>query len=287
MLDNIENIVAVVGCQRSGTTLTGQILGAHPKCMLIDEKDGLYKWFDSYKTRSSSITEFGQMLSRADEKYNENEKRTIRLSKEEVKKNGLALSQQVTTLILKAPNLTFSFRALAQCSHPVQVVYPIRDARAVVSSMGKLSHIPFVENQIRWLTKNRVLADRFESELAQLNSADIDNISKRAIVWKIKSGLLNDFNKAGLPVYSFNYEDLIGKSDTVVKKMAKFLNLDNHESMLAHENVYQGYGPGGTKRYRPIDEQSLSGWKETLSPASVSAIIQAASPLFASLGYEK
>ena len=37
--------VFVIGCQRSGTTLTGQILGAHPNAVLLDEPDGIYPWF--------------------------------------------------------------------------------------------------------------------------------------------------------------------------------------------------------------------------------------------------
>lgn len=40
--DGIERVVAIVGCQRSGTTLTGQIVGAHPQAFLVDEFDGLY-----------------------------------------------------------------------------------------------------------------------------------------------------------------------------------------------------------------------------------------------------
>lgn len=45
MLNQIEKIVVIAGCQRSGTTLVGQVLGAHPKAILIDETDGLYDWF--------------------------------------------------------------------------------------------------------------------------------------------------------------------------------------------------------------------------------------------------
>ena len=41
--NTIERITIVTGCQRSGTTLTGQILGAHPSAFLIDETDELYQ----------------------------------------------------------------------------------------------------------------------------------------------------------------------------------------------------------------------------------------------------
>ena len=36
-------ILIIAGCQRSGTTLTGQILGAHSKTFLVDEFDGFIR----------------------------------------------------------------------------------------------------------------------------------------------------------------------------------------------------------------------------------------------------
>jgi len=285
MFENVEKLIVVVGCQRSGTTLTGQILGAHPQCILIDEKDGLYKWYESYENKLSNIETFQKMLVRADRKYSEIEKRTKPISRTEGRSDSCVLSSNVTTLVLKAPNLTYSFQSLAQFHIPVYVIYPIRDPRAVVSSMGKLGHIPFVENQIQWLTKNSELVKRFDTELKLLKSDTLDVISKRAIVWRIKSGLTSDFTNAGLPTFTFNYEELIGDSHTVVAKLARFSKLDFHHSMLAHENIYHGYGPGGTERFRSIDQKSLTGWKDTLSSSSISTIERAARPLFESSGY--
>ena len=37
MTGKSPTLVFIVGCQRSGTTLTGQILGAHPNAILLDE----------------------------------------------------------------------------------------------------------------------------------------------------------------------------------------------------------------------------------------------------------
>ena len=40
------DFILIVGCQRSGTTLMAQIIGAHPSAVMIDEDDGLYRWTD-------------------------------------------------------------------------------------------------------------------------------------------------------------------------------------------------------------------------------------------------
>ena len=49
--------ILVIGCQRSGTTLMAQIIGAHPLAVMIDESDGLYNWIDALfgETRLPSI----------------------------------------------------------------------------------------------------------------------------------------------------------------------------------------------------------------------------------------
>ena len=286
MLENIETVVAIVGCQRSGTTLTGQILGAHPNALLIDETDGLYQWFDQIQSNKTDTDSTKSIFRKADKKYTSNNKRLKQSSTPSSEgENSFELSSQVTHLVLKAPNLTYSFSSLANLDIPVKVVYPVRDARAVVSSMEKLSHIPFVENQIRWINKSDVIAKRFANELVELSSSKISDNEKRTIVWKIKTGLASDFSNAGLPVNLFLYEQLIYNSEEIVSQLARFTGLPLSDSMLAHENIYVGLGPGGTERFRPIDGQSLSKWSKIMSSETEAEILRIGSPLLNSLGY--
>ena len=86
--------VIVVGCQRSGTTLMAQIIGAHPSVLLVDETDDVYKRMDSIfnstddRTRDDQISELREC---AMAKYHEIAVRPLR-------------SESI--LVLQAPNLT-------------------------------------------------------------------------------------------------------------------------------------------------------------------------------------
>ena len=65
-----NTIIVIAGCQRSGTTLTGQILGAHSQCFLVDESDGLYPWMESELfSVSSSIELMNTVINKASGKY--------------------------------------------------------------------------------------------------------------------------------------------------------------------------------------------------------------------------
>ena len=286
MFENIEQVIAIVGCQRSGTTLTGQILGAHPNALLIDETDGLYKWFNQIQSSVNPLEFSTSLLRKAIKKYTSNHSRTIETSKSSSDAgDDIKLSSHVTHLILKAPNLTYSYSSFAKLCVPVKVVYPVRDVRAVVSSMEKLPHIPFIENQIRWINRNDVIAKRFANELMELNSSNLNDNEKRAIIWKIKTGLASDFRSAGLPVKPFRYEQLISNRQKTVREIANFTDLSFSESMLAHENTYVGLGPGGTKRSRSIDNKSLNKWRNHMPLKSEMEILRIAAPLLNSLGY--
>jgi len=278
MLDGIKTIVAVVGCQRSGTTLVGQILGAHPNAALMDEFDGLYAWFSSYGAGKADASELWcKLLHSADQKY---------LSKAKRVQADNRLNPDITHLILKAPNLTFNFQDLASLDLPVQVIYPHRDVRSVVASMGRLSKIPFVERQLGFLQKHSDLRAEFADDIAILNADDTDVLQKRALIWKIKSSLAQKFSDAGLPVFSFKYEDLVIDPDQWCRHLAKHAGLVFHTDMVNHQDVYTGTGPGGTERFRAIDQSSLKGWQSSLDAAQQSLILDVAQAAMQDLGYD-
>jgi hypothetical protein len=261
VIDPKLHITAVVGCQRSGTTLVGQILGAHPNAILLDEFDGLYPWFHAYAKGEKGPHGLWQtLLEKADSKYVAEQKRTI------LGDDGLwALKPEITHLILKAPNLTYEYQALSDIPNPVQVIYPVRDARAVVYSMGKLSHIPFVQRQTDFIKDSRGISKDCATDLLSLEDAAVDVAVKRALVWKIKSTQSEKFEDKSLPTFGFRYEDLVGDMSRFCGNLARHAHLDVHDQLFAHEGVYQGEGPGGTLRTRAVDKTSLESWKLGMS----------------------
>ena len=106
MLDHFTDLVIVTGCQRSGTTLLGQVLGAHPNAFLIDETDKFYEWFHACARGGSEVNSLWHpMIGRARKKYNGNSEKFHN------KKSGkyYKFRDSVTHLVLQAPNLVYSY----------------------------------------------------------------------------------------------------------------------------------------------------------------------------------
>ncbi len=279
--NTIERITIVTGCQRSGTTLTGQILGAHPKAFLIDETDELYQWFRGYSTNAHDAGElWAKASAAADRKYQPSFKRNLAGASA-----AGASTKTLTHLILKAPNLTFEYDVLARLDMPVSIIFPVRDPRSVVVSMSKLSHVPMVENQLSLLRDKPELLVRFAGEIQQLNDPALPAHVKRALIWRIKSVMFRDFQAAGLPTFQFRYEDLVANTAEMCRRMTDHVGLDFDEQILSHEQAYIGFGPGFNERTRPVDNLSLARWSDRLSPGQESEVIEVTHQEMLELGY--
>ena len=276
-MTSLKRFVVIAGCQRSGTTLTGQILGAHSSAVLIDEADGLYDWFHAKVDDTVEVARlYRDMITRSIDKYKNPTDRYT---------DDGELASHIDTLVLKAPNLTYFGSGVARLGVPAYVVYPVRDPRAVVQSMLRLSHIPFVDNQLRLLQRAPAVRERQPQEYAQLADVDQDMAVRMTAMWKIKSGLAPSFEACGLPVHQFRYEDLVDQTEKEVKRIISFCGMPWSGGTLQHEKVYQGHGPGGTERKRAVDKASLTDWRRRSDGAFTSAILRSAQPLAERFGY--
>ncbi len=280
MIDDVKRLIIVVGCQRSGTTMTGQILGAHENAVLIDEFEGLYPWFHALAAGTPNLKVLmADVLAKSITKYAKPVERFIQ------EDGRVRLAGNIDTLVLKAPNLTYSFEAISKLEISAHIIYPIRDPRAVVASMQRLSHINFVENQMRLIRKTPDIESMFESEFRILDDADCPHHIRAAIIWRIKSGLTSKFEKRGLPVLQFLYEDLVRSPDLWISKMLEFCGFSPSDKPRHHETIYQGIGPGETKRRRAIDTGGVTGWTASLSKTVAAEIVETAQPLSGAFGY--
>ncbi|RBP50989.1 sulfotransferase [Arenicella xantha] len=282
MLDAIKKIVVVVGCQRSGTTLTGQIVGSHPKAFLLDETDGVYEWFKEVSGDGEvNVDTLYSVLLRAHDKYVQ--KRGIVGHLRENADCGSATTE-ITHLVLKVPNLTYEFERLSTLDIPVAAIYLVRDPRSVVRSMTRLSQIPMVENQIKLISAKPDLVSRFAVAYSKICSSNTSEHVKRALVWLIKSSLVGDFLNAGIPTMVLKYEDLVLRREEMAQLLAEHCSLNFSQSMLQHHSILTGKGPGGTERSRPIDSNSLDAWVD-LDPLVLSDIKCTAKELMSEYGY--
>ena len=258
--------IPVVGCQRSGTTLVGQVLGAHPGSVLIDEDDRLYDWSETALRRRRSHRErllFALCLLKARRKYLDPNRRVSRLGK---------LRPHVTHIVWKAPNLTYRPLDLAREFGPLRVVYLQRDIRDVVSSILRLTKVPILHNQLRLLRGAAAVREQFP-ELTALASDEVAPTHLRlAAIATIKMSLIPFFESAGHRVLPVRYEDLARDPKLWSGRLTRFAGLPTVDAVPSHATVLRGVAPGGTDRGRAVHRGSIQAWKRRLSERQATEI---------------
>lgn len=277
----MEDYVLIVGCQRSGTTLMGQVIGAHPLAVMIDEDDGLYKWTDAlfgHTMETNVDTLFQNCCRSAMAKYQNPKTRFLN--------NGL-LRNSVEIVVLKSPNLTYSYSEIPNTFPRAKIVYMFRDIRDVVSSMMAFNKVPILENQLRRILSSKDLMRMFPIEVSLLQQDDniVKPHVKMALVAKIKMSLTRLFQGNGFDVINVRYEDLVTHPEYAIPHFLEELGMLYAAECLHHNEVFEGLGPGGTHRCRSLDNKSHGKWKYILTHQQENEIWDAIGNFMEDIGY--
>ncbi|MBE9548551.1 MAG: sulfotransferase [Proteobacteria bacterium] len=276
---NKLSIVFIVGCQRTGTTLLGNMLGAHPKAYLLDEPNGLYPWVDAVFNGMSSFETnllFKQCCRSARKNYKQP---NSKCSQEGV------LTEQVTHLILKAPNLTYQAEKIAEYFPGQYCIFTYRDIRDVVVSMAKLDWIPMVDRQLEKIRTESTLRYRFAEEIALLESQDLAAHQARAYIARIKTLLRDTFNRPEINKIEASYEGLVCDPAFWYQRFLSHIHLSDEAGVSDHSRVMAGWGPGLTYRRGKVNTNSIGQWKHYLSTSQENDVWKIAGPLMQELNY--
>ncbi len=269
--------IIILGCQRSGTTLLGQILGAHRDAVLIDEEDGSADLLrEACRNRSLGAAALLPRLIKARSKYRDDD----RLD------SGGRLASQVTHVVIKAPNLTYEVDGLRRLSGKPCFLFAIRDVRDVVSSMARLVHVPMIANQLALMRNTPAIRQRFAAEIELLEDKSVQDHVKRAIIWRVKTSHYAAFADSPTHALAVRYESLVEDSQAWRQRLFEHVELDPMRA-ANHEDVMRGIGPGFTMRGRPVDGASTQRWKRTLSDIEEQQVWDQARHLMDELGYER
>lgn len=253
----------------------GQIIGAHSQAVLADETDRIYEWIEPILQSGPGPVGLDQLEVLTDRALNKYRSRRGR--------DGLS----PTVLVVQAPNLTCRPDELAASFPGSRVIYMLRDVRAVVASMQRLSNIPFVNNQIRFFKQAGFIEQTFPDEWFALIDPDTDESVRMALVARIKMSLAGRFEAAGISTLSIHYEALVSRQRDTVELVLDHLDLPFDEQCLSHDDLLTGFGPGGTDRSKAITSSSLSKWSSQLSPETVAEIWSAVGDFYEGLGYRR
>jgi hypothetical protein len=211
-----KNSVLILGCQRSGTTLTYLMLKSHHQIRGIDETQSYYSF------PHLSILYYHW------------------------------LRRYVSCF--KLPNQTFRLDYITQTCPKTKIVWPVRHPHAVISSMRSFE--VGNKNWLNVYAKEELIkAASVFPEILALDLDDLDEISLGAYLWKYKNLILDKFNNSGLNVFVFKYEELLEQPRAVITKMLDFLGLEWSDRPLNYNkyNDARRIYPGGTRDDRPID----------------------------------
>ena len=269
------NSIVIVGCQRSGTTLLGQLLGAQENCFLIDEFEGLYPWFHSWMSAQvGSVNLLDEVVVKSAKKY------------KDLRRHYLTHQDLLQKLIIaKAPNLTYNYLELLNHTPKPDIVFMVRDSRAVVSSMLKLSHIDMAGNQLRLINKHNELKVRFTEDVMYLQDQKLPLHVRLAYLWNIKSGMYHYYINNNLKPILVKYESLVISPIDSLKKIFNYVSFGFNENVIEHNTVMTGLGPGNTSREMPINSQSLNKWKHELTQNQAADILEITGDLMNDFGY--
>lgn len=213
-----ENLILILGCQRSGTTLALLMLQAHPLIKGIDETE-----FPSPFPFPSSMALYYHQL-------------------------------QKKSICLKLPEHIFNVEYIAQHFPKTKILWIVRNPYSVIASMSALKNTRGSWIKRCGATELKRLIPFFP-EINELDLTDLDEISLGAMVWKYKNQALDIYRQKGLQVFDFKYEDLVENPQSMMSDILNFLELPWSDCVLQHHKFHQQSKtyPGNTKGDKALD----------------------------------
>ena len=212
-----KHLIIILGCQRSGTTLTYLILNSHSQIKGIDETES------NYCFPHPSILAYNWMRG--------------------------------YTTCLKLPNQTFNLEHIVKYFPQAKIIWLLRNPYAVVSSMRKFQTNG--GNWLNRYAKQELLRESLLiPEILSLDLENLDEVSLGAMVWRYKNIALEKYKNTGLNIFTVKYEELLDRPQQVIANMLEFANLEWNDNVLNHHQHYRGKKkyPGGTKGNIAIDK---------------------------------
>lgn len=269
---DINNVVFIMGCDRSGTTFLGSLIGAHSECIVTPEsqfKTDCYS--EKEKIHFSSQKAFDKIIDTKRFKiWNTN------ISFTETEFNQIYNYSALILHVVKKYNINKQHKKMAKIwvDHtPVNVEYVdllksfypnakflhiIRDGRGVAASYKNVTWGPKTMHDIanHWLKK---LAYGFVYEA-----------------------------KYPKDVLSIRYEDLLSDTETAVKKITDFIGIKYEENMLNANGLIV---PEYTKHQHQLvgqkaDKSRIEAWQKTLSNREIELFEYEAKNMLNLLGYK-
>jgi len=216
-----RNLILIMGCQRSGTTLLYMMISSHPRIAGLNEDEAGYM----YPTWLRLLLD---LLCR---------KRTC----------------------FKLPTRTGDLPHLRDRFPHARIVWIVRDPQATIASMLSLkmedgrSWLSVVSAPVLQRHRNMF------PELAEIDPAALDELTCAAHIYEYKNRALKEFMASGLTLCTVRFEDLVSHPRETAGRLLSALGPGFDERVLNHQRYhagreYVGENVGG----RPVDGKRAS-----------------------------
>ncbi len=254
----MQRRIYLVGCQRSGTTLLRLILESHPDFFCYDELLG-YQVLASSGASDSDGSSHNRVLFKIPR-----------------------WCEQLLDEVLWDEGLPYE---ASNFYRGEKIIFLVRDPRAVVGSMRKLTAGPKI-----WLEtfpkaimgaklhRNEKFRSEYGAEYEQAIHSRHPSVSLGALYWKYKSAAYFQYAEQGLPIILIRYEFLVTRPEETLRALCEFLGTPWQEELLHHQSLEHaelfpdGYTLGGTDPRLPIHDRSVGEWPSLLSETEIEEI---------------
>jgi Sulfotransferase family len=278
----------VVGCPRSGTTLLGRMLDAHPDIAVIHEGRFAPDWFE----RRRGLTEDGLVTPELVERLAEHPPfENVSVERAELEgllaENGRMTYADFVARVFdihgrahrkrivgdKTPHYVRSLPTLHSLWPWARIVHLIRDGRDVALSV------------LAW----RKVTERGGS-VARFPSFRDDPVATVACWWEWLVRLGREDGAAlGSDIYAeVRYESLVSRPAAECERLCRFLGVAYDEAMLSFHEGRERSDPDldAKKAWRRVTP-GLRNWRAEMRPADVERFEETAGSLLDELGYER
>jgi len=265
----------ILGCQRSGTTLTRLVLDSHSKIHCFDE-------YKSYK-----ILHDDNVLKKEIEKYSGKKLFGFKTPAYTEQMNNPMLREMVNNTITK------------NRFHDSKMIFLYRDVRDVISSMKSYVQKEGSSWLERWVLPSIEFWEKNFSEFSDMYKHDLEiirhsqnkAIASAALYWKVKNNSMIYYENLGISITKVRYEDLVHNSSHIIQTILNYLDLEWEDNLLQHNEIshdeinQDGLTVGKNDPTKPIHSDSIGRYRHDLSPQEQNEIMKITSDLMSNLGY--
>ncbi len=189
----------------------------------------------------------------------------------------------------------------------IQVLWALRDPRAVVASMVRLP-LALDGRTVPWAAHPAGALVEIDNAVEALNGvpADLAEDWQRhrvtvgtpperwspselarsaALCWRLKNDLLRLYDKAGIAYRIVGYEDLVHEPEAQIRALLTYLKLNWHDDVLRHHLLHRGASVGQTDNTRAVDTNSIDKWREVLASEELAIVHAICGARAQELGY--